>query len=168
LFGRHPADLRQSRLQGGDADRLPSRGGSAGSQDVGQHRPVLLAICWVPGYWLKQDSDVNFVLDQALRWHVNSVNIKLSAIPAQWKKEFKGIPKEDGLSFHLAAAGVPHVVHRGQMMPVHMWRLKRRGSAGVSRIHAEPTRLAKTRKTRLELDILPISEYTVGSWVARA
>ena len=149
MFGRHAADLRQSRLQGGDTDRLPSRGGSAGIQDVGQHRPVLLEICWVPGYWLKQDSDVNFVLDQALRWHVSSVNIKLSAIPAQWKKEFKGIPKENGLSFHLAAAGVPHVVHRGQMMPVHMWRLKRRGSAGVSRIHAEPTRLAAVPHRRL-------------------
>jgi hypothetical protein len=108
-LGRHAADLQQSRLQGGDADRLSSRGGSAGIQDIGQHRPVLLEICWVPGPCLKQDSDVNFVLDQALRWHVSSVNIKLSAIPAQWqwKKEFKGIPKEGGLSFHLAAAGVP-------------------------------------------------------------
>ncbi len=53
-----------------------------------------------------------------------------------------------GYRFILRRLEYPHVVHRGQMMPVHMWRLKRRGSAGVSRIHAEPTRLAKTRKTR--------------------
>ncbi|PYU69804.1 MAG: hypothetical protein DMG49_12470 [Acidobacteria bacterium] len=162
LFGRHAADLRQSRLQGGDADCLPSRGGSASSQDVGQHRPVLREICWVPGYWLKRDSDVNFVLDQVLRWHVSSVNIKLSAIPAQWKKEFKGIPKEDGLSFHLAAAGVP------------ARRSSRANDAGPHVAVKTPgwrRRIANTRrtnKTRLELDILPISEYTVGGWVARA
>jgi len=93
---------------------------------------VLLEICWFPGYWLKQDSDVNFVLDQALRWHVSSVNINLSAIPAQWKKEFKGIPKEDGLSFHLAAAGVPaRRSSRANDAGPHVV-VKCRGGAGVS------------------------------------
>src|SRR5438876_11402679 len=32
---------------------------------------------------------VDYILDQALRWHVTSVNIKSSPIPSEWESQFE-------------------------------------------------------------------------------
>ena len=105
----------------------------AGIQDVWQRGPVSLETCWVPGYWLKQGWDVNYILDQALRWHVSSVNIKSSVIPAQWKNQFDEFQKKMGYRFILRRMEYPRAVTSGQMMPVHMWWL----NAGVAPVYRE-------------------------------
>jgi len=105
----------------------------AGIQDVWQRSPVSLEACWVPGYWLKQGWDVNYILDQALRWHVSSVNIKSSAIPSQWKNEFDDFQRKMGYRFILRRFEYPRTVHAGEMMPVHMWWL----NAGVAPVYRE-------------------------------
>ncbi|MHB8654865.1 MAG: DUF4832 domain-containing protein [Terriglobia bacterium] len=105
----------------------------AGIQNVWQRSPVSLETCWVPGYWLKQGWDVNYILDQALRWHVSSVNIKSSAIPPQWKNEFDDFQRKMGYRFILRRIEYPRIVHAGKMMPVHMWWL----NAGVAPVYRE-------------------------------
>ncbi len=105
----------------------------AGIQDVWQRSPVSLEACWVPGYWLKQGWDVNYILDQALRWHVSSVNIKSSAIPPQWKNQFDEFQKKMGYRFILRRLEYPQAVRGGQMMQVHLWWL----NAGVAPVYRE-------------------------------
>jgi len=105
----------------------------AGIQDVWQRSPVSLETCWVPGYWLKQGWDVNYILDQALRWHVTSVNVKSSAIPTQWKNQFDEFQKKMGYRFILRRMEYPRAVKAGQMMPVQMWWL----NAGVAPVYRE-------------------------------
>jgi hypothetical protein len=100
----------------------------AGIQDAWQRSPVSLEACWVPGYWVKQKWDVNYILDQALRWHVSSVNIKSSAIPPEVKKEFDDFQKKMGYRFILRRIEYPRTMKAGEMMPVHMWWL----NAGVA------------------------------------
>jgi len=104
-----------------------------GIQDVWQRSPVSLETCWVPGYWLKQGWDVNYILDQALRWHVTSVNVKSSAIPSQWKNQFDEFQKKMGYRFILRRMEYPRAVNAGQMMPVYMWWL----NAGVAPVYRE-------------------------------
>jgi hypothetical protein len=105
----------------------------AGIQNVWERSPVSLETCWVPGYWLKQGWDVDYILDQALRWHVTSVNVKSSAIPAQWKMRFDEFEKRMGYRFILRRLEYPTVTRAGQMMPIHMWWL----NAGVAPIYRE-------------------------------
>lgn len=105
----------------------------AAIQDVWQRSPVSLETCWVPGYWLKQGWDVNYILDQALRWHVSSVNVKSSAIPAQWKKEFDDFQKKMGYRFILRRIEYPRAVKAGEMAPIHMWWL----NAGVAPVYRQ-------------------------------
>ncbi len=105
----------------------------AGIQDVWQRSPVSLETCWVPGGWFQRGWDVNYILNQALRWHVSSVNVKSSAIPAQWKKEFDEFQKKMGYRLILRRLEYPRVAHRGKMMPVHMWWL----NAGVAPVYRE-------------------------------
>ncbi len=105
----------------------------AGIQDVWQRSPVSLETCWVPGYWLKQGWDVNYILNQALRWHVSSVNVKSSAIPVQWKVTFDEFQKKMGYRFILRRIEYPSAIKAGRMMEVHMWWL----NAGVAPVYRD-------------------------------
>ena len=105
----------------------------AGIQDVWQRSPVSLETCWVPGYWKQQGFDVDYILDQALRWHVTSLNVKSSPVPPEWKKQFEEFQKKMGYRFILRRLEYPKGVEAGRMMPVHMWWL----NAGVAPVYRE-------------------------------
>lgn len=102
-------------------------------QNVWQRSPVSLESCWVPGYWLKQGWDIDYILAQALRWHVSSVNIKSSAIPPVWKKKFEDFQAQMGYRFILRRIEYPKVARADSMMPLHMWWL----NAGVAPIYRD-------------------------------
>jgi hypothetical protein len=99
-----------------------------GIQDVWQRSPVSLETCWVPGFWKEKGWDVAYILDQALRWHVSSLNVKSSPIPAEWQQKFDEFQKRIGYRFVLRRMEYPRTVKTGQMMLIHMWWL----NAGVA------------------------------------
>lgn len=112
-------------------DFYPQQIVRAGIQDVWQRSPVSLETCWVPGGWKERSWDLDYILAQALRWHVSSVNIKSSAIPPEWKKSFDDFQKRMGYRFILRRLEYPNVVLAGTMQPVHMWWL----NAGVAPVY---------------------------------
>jgi hypothetical protein len=78
-------------------DVYPEQVARTGIQDVWKHRPVSLETCDTPAGWERDGFDVTYILNQALRWHVTSVNVKSSPIPPH------GMPslmtsKTDGIS----------------------------------------------------------------------
>jgi Domain of unknown function (DUF4832)/Beta-galactosidase len=107
----------------------------AGIQDAWTRRPVSMESCWVPGYWKQHGFDVDAILSQALRWHITSINLKSSAIPAEWKARFEAFQKKAGYRFILRQISYPRAVARGRMMPVHMWWF----NAGVAPVYREYT-----------------------------
>jgi Domain of unknown function (DUF4832)/Beta-galactosidase len=116
-------------------DRYPEQVVETGIQNAWMRSPVSLESCGVAGTWLKDGYDVNYILDQALRWHVSSVNIKSSVIPPQWKKQFDEFEKKMGYRFILRRLEYPKEVRPGEMMPVNMWFL----NAGVSPVYRDFT-----------------------------
>jgi len=112
-------------------DSYPEQMVRAGIQEVWKRSPVSLESCGVPEDWKRNGWDVDYILDQALRWHVSSVNIKSSAIPPQWEKQFEDFEKKMGYRFILRRLEYPRIVRPGEMMPVHMWLL----NAGVTPVY---------------------------------
>jgi hypothetical protein len=98
---------------------------------VWQRSPVSLETCWVPGGWKERGWDLDYILAQALRWHVSSVNIKSSAIPPEWKRAFDDFQKKMGYRFILRRLEYPSLVPPGTMQPIHMWWL----NAGVAPVY---------------------------------
>lgn len=109
----------------------PQQVARSGIQDVWQQRPVSLETCGTPSSWKKDGYDVNYILDQALRWHVSSVNIKSSPIPAEWKQIFENFQKKMGYRFILRRLEYPRTVALDDMMLLHMFWL----NAGVAPIY---------------------------------
>lgn len=109
-------------------DIYPQQVVRAGIQDVWQQRPVSLEVCGTVSEWKKDHFDVNYILDQALRWHVTSVNLKSSPIPDDWKPAFDSFQKKMGYRLLLRRLEYPKAVVAGSMMPIHMWWL----NAGVA------------------------------------
>ena len=116
-------------------DFYPEQVVRTGIQDVWQHAPVSLETCWVPSYWKQKGWDVNYILNQALRWHVSSLNIKSSSIPFEWKKQFEEFQRKMGYRFVLRRLEYPRTVRAGQMMALHMWWF----NAGVAPVYREYT-----------------------------
>ena len=109
-------------------DIYPQQVVRAGIQDVWQTRPASLEVCGTVSEWKKDHFDVNYILDQALRWHVTSVNLKSSPIPDDWKPVFNSFQKKMGYRLLLRRLEFPKSVAAGSMMPIHMWWL----NAGVA------------------------------------
>jgi hypothetical protein len=97
-------------------------------QDVWQKRPVSLEVCGTVSEWKRDHFDLNYILDQALRWHVTSVNLKSSPIPDDWKPQFDTFQKKIGYRLLLRRLEYPKSVKAGSMMLIHMWWL----NAGVA------------------------------------
>ncbi|HEV2194593.1 MAG TPA: DUF4832 domain-containing protein [Candidatus Acidoferrum sp.] len=117
----------------------------AGILNVWQRSPVSLETCYtVPG-WKERGYDLDYILEQALRWHVSTVNIKSAPIPSEWKAAFDAFQKKIGYRFNLRRLEYSKVVAPGTMMPVHMWWL----NEGVAPIYKEFTLAMELRSANM-------------------
>ena len=72
-------------------DQYPQEVVRTGIQNVWQRSPVSLETCGTPWSWKKDGYDVSYILAQALRWHISSLNIKSSPIPPDWQSQFEDL-----------------------------------------------------------------------------
>jgi hypothetical protein len=116
----------------------------AGIQDFWQRSPVSLETCFTVAGWKEKGYDLDYILEQALRWHVSSVNIKSAPIPSEWKGQFESFQKKMGYRFILRRLEYPKAVTAGSMMPIHMWWL----NAGVAPIYREFSLAVELRSSK--------------------
>jgi hypothetical protein len=114
-------------------DVYPQQIVRAGIQDVWQRSPVSLETCGTPAEWKRDGFDVDYILAQALRWHVSTVNVKSTPIPPEWKAQFDDFQKKIGYRLILRRFQYPKTVRAGHTMTVHMWWL----NAGVAPVYRE-------------------------------
>ena len=113
-------------------DIYPQQVVRAGAEEAWRRRPVSLETCGTPSSWKQTaDYDLDYTLSQALRWHASTINIKSTAIPAEWKAQFEQFQKKIGYRFILRRLEYPRTVKAGHMAPILMWWL----NAGVSPIY---------------------------------
>ena len=112
-------------------DMYPQQVVRTGIQEVWKKAPVSLETCGTPGSWFQNKFDLDYILEQAFRWHASTINIKSTAIPDSWKAKFTEFQKKIGYRFLLRKLEYPTAVEAGQMMPVNMWWL----NDGVSPVY---------------------------------
>ena len=102
-------------------DLYPQQVVKAHAEEAWKHSPVSLETCGTPLAWNDWGFTLPYIFDQALRWHATSINIKSTAIPAEWKAQFDDFQKKIGYRLILRRLEYPRVVHAGQMAMFRMW-----------------------------------------------
>ena len=130
-----------------------------GMQDAWKKAPVSFEVCWVMQHWLDKGWDVNYIIDQSLKWHISSFNAKSSAVPEPWWPAVNRWLKHMGYRFVLRKFTYPAVVpQQGKLEFTSWWENK-----GVAPSY-KPFTLALRLKGRGRSQILS-TDADIRSWL---
>jgi len=124
-------------------DQYPEEIAETGIQDVWKTAPVSLETCGVPETWFRDGLNVHYLLSEALRWHVSTINVKSSAIPKAWRSEFEDFERKMGYRFALRRAEWQDQVCAGGALHLKTWWVNE-GVAPVYRPFVLAFRLSST------------------------
>ena len=91
-----------------------------------------------PEQWHQWKYPLEPILDQALRWHASTINLKSSKIPDDWKAAFDEFQKRIGYRFVLKKLDYPSEVSRGIDGRREHVVVQCRRRARLSAVHAGP------------------------------
>jgi hypothetical protein len=92
-----------------------------GMQDAWKKAPVSFEVCWVMQHWKNQGWDVDYIIDQSLKWHISSFNAKSSPVPDEWWPQVNRWLKKMGYRFVLRKFTCPAEVQAGSGLAYSSW-----------------------------------------------
>ena len=69
--------------------------------DAWQHAPVLFEACWHMNDWYAGGWDIDYIIEETLKWHISSFNNKGTIVPEPWKPHVERWLKKMGYRFEL-------------------------------------------------------------------
>jgi len=123
-----------------------------GMQGAWKRAPVTFEACWVMQHWKNQGWDIDYIIDQSLKWHISSFNAKSSVVPEEWWPQVNRWLKRMGYRFVLRKFTYPAEVRpHGKLAFTSWWENK--GVAPCYRRYPLALRLKNDRRTEvLETD----------------
>jgi len=94
---------------------------SCGTQDAWKKAPVSLEVCWVMQHWKDQGWDIDYIIDQSLKWHISSFNGKSSAVPQEWRPQVNRWLKSMGYRLLLRKFTYPAKINQGGKLEFTSW-----------------------------------------------
>jgi len=92
-----------------------------GMQDAWKLAPVSFEVCWVMQTWKDKGWDVDYIIDQSLKWHISSFNAKSSAVPTEWQPQVKRWLNHMGYRFVLRKFTYPAEVKPQAKLEFTSW-----------------------------------------------
>jgi len=92
-----------------------------GVEDAWRKAPVTLEACWVMQHWKDQGWDIDYIIDQSLKWHISSFNGKSSAVPDECWPQVNRWLKKMGYRFALRRFAYPATVRPPGKLAFTTW-----------------------------------------------
>lgn len=92
-----------------------------GMKDAWKKAPVSLEVCWVMQTWKDKGWDIDYIIDQSLKWHISSFNAKSSPVPDEWWPSVDRWLTKMGYRFVLRKFTYPSVVKPGGALTFTSW-----------------------------------------------
>lgn len=89
--------------------------------DVWKKAPISFEICWVMYHWMDMGWDIDYIIDQSLKWHLSTFNAKSSPVPPEWKSSVDAWCKKMGYRIQLRFFDYPGTLHANDVMRVGWW-----------------------------------------------
>ena len=94
---------------------------NCGMQDAWKKAPVTLEVCWVMQHWKDQGWDIDYIIEQSLKWHISSFNAKSSPVPDDWWPAVNRWLTKMGYRFVLRKFTYPSRVKPGGELAFTSW-----------------------------------------------
>jgi hypothetical protein len=92
-----------------------------GMADAWKKAPVSFEVCWVMQHWKNKGWDIDYIIDQSLKWHISSFNAKSSAVPEEWRPHVSRWLKKMGYRLVLRKFTYPSAVRRNGKLAFTTW-----------------------------------------------
>ncbi len=92
-----------------------------GMADAWKKAPVSLEVCWVIQTWKDKGWDIDYIIEQSLKWHISSFNAKSSPVPEEWWPAVDRWLTKMGYRFVLRKFTYPSTVERGGRLTFTSW-----------------------------------------------
>ena len=102
-------------------DAYPRSVYECGMTDAWKTAPITLETCWTVGYWVNQGWDLDFILQQALKYHTSVFMPKSSFIPDDVRDKVDAFDRQLGYRFVLRQVNLPLEAKPGQKIPFYIW-----------------------------------------------
>lgn len=140
-------------------DAYPESIIDVGVQDAWRKAPVTLEACWVMQHWKDQGWDIDYIIDQSLKWHISSFNNKSSAVPDEWWPQVNRWLKKMGYRLALRKFTYPAVVRQQGKLAFTSW-WENQGVAPCYRQFPLAIRLTNGKNT----EVL-VTDADIRSWL---
>lgn len=131
-----------------------------GVQDAWKKAPVSLEICWVMDKWKGEGWDVDYIFNEALKWHISSFNAKSSAVPKEWWPAVNEWLNKMGYRFVLRNFSYPASVARNEKLAFKSWWVNK----GVAPIYKKNFLLAIRLQGKNKSEVL-LTDASIVSWL---
>ncbi|GMV82255.1 MAG: hypothetical protein AMXMBFR7_34390 [Planctomycetota bacterium] len=88
-------------------DAYPKEVAQDGVSETWKTAPVTMETCWTVGYWESKGWDVDWILEQGLKYHTSVFMPKSSFIPDRWREKLDAWDRRLGYRFELKQAILP-------------------------------------------------------------
>lgn len=80
--------------------------------------PVVFEACWHMNDWYLQGWDIDYIIEESLKWHISSYNSKGTTVPEAWKSSVERWLKKMGYRFELRKLVYNTAVKRGESLHI--------------------------------------------------
>lgn len=134
-------------------------------QDAWKKGPVSFEICGIFDTWdSKQkysDKQVQYIIDQSLKWHISSFNAKSSALPKKWEPMIDAWLKKMGYRFVLRRFSYPATVRKNGKLSFESW-WENKGVAPCYKDYQLTIRLKNDKHSEIFITEAKIKEWLPG------
>jgi hypothetical protein len=132
-----------------------------GMEDAWKKAPVSFEVCWVMQKWLDEGWDVDYIIDQSLKWHISSFNSKSSAVPDKWWPAVNRWLKKMGYRFVLRNFSYPSSVPANSKVAFKSW-WENKGVAPIYKDFLLAFRLKSSSTEKIFITDANIREWLPG------
>jgi hypothetical protein len=131
------------------------------AQDAWKKAPISFEACWTILHWKEQGWDIDYIIDQSLKWNISTFNNKSSPVPVEWQPQVDRWLRSMGYRFVLRKFTYPEEVPRnGGLLFTSWWENK--GVAPIYRDYTLTIRLKGKEESRVLATKADITAWLPG------
>ncbi len=142
-------------------DFYPQQIIKSGMQDAWKNAPVSLEVCWNMQKWEDEGWDIEYIINESLKWHISSFNAKSSPVPKAWQNQVNEWIKRMGYRFVLRRfTYLPEVHPLGELNFTSWWENK--GVAPIYKRYPLALRLKNEKHSEILVTGADITKWLPG------